>query len=334
MAIKPDEAKDLAYQVALEAFYKYFSTRTDVTTSHILLSVLFPEESSIRSVMGGLETSLGTRLWENLARLIAEKNGFQILNPKTELVRPASLPREITNFIAKWKERRETESPSPTMEQFKVALAPIINKLDIPTKFQTLNKGSGADIFLRKGDQEWAFDIKTVQINAGSGPKFNGTLMEWIAYRALAKERGSKMLQAHIVIPYDPTGGNWWHAFSGRISPLDAVDVYVAERFWDFIGGTTGVLDAVRSGFTELNTNHGSLLRKALLGMSDEVHLELLAAARSIRPCDSNLDWKRGAKKWVCTVCGFIFDSTYKKINEQKTLCPNACVEPINLVVN
>jgi hypothetical protein len=334
VAIDNDDAKNLAYRVALEAFYKYFSTRTDVTTSHILLSVLFPEESSIRSVMGGLETSLGTRLWENLARLIAEKNDFQILNPKTELVRPTSLPREITNFIAKWRELRETELRSPTMDDFKAALSPLVNRLAVPTNFQTLNKGSGADIFLKKGDQEWAFDIKTVQINAGSGPKLNGTLMEWIAYRALAKARGSEMLNAHIVIPYDPTGGNWWHAFSGRISPLDNADVYVADNFWDFIGGTSGVLDAVRSGFAELNLVHGVMLRKALLGMSDEVHLELLAAARSIRPKDSELDWKRGNKSWVCTACGSTFTSTYKKINEQKTHCPSLCVEPINLVVS
>jgi hypothetical protein len=333
MPISLTDSKTLGYRVALEAFYKYFSTRTDVTTSHILLSVLFPEESSIRSVMGGLETSLGTRLWENLARLIAEKNGFEILSPKKDLLRPATLPKEITNLIAKWKERRETEDPSPSMDDFKKALLPVVNKIPIPTKYQTLNKGSGADLFIRKAGQEWAFDIKTVQINAGSGPKFNGTLMEWIAYRALAQPRGHSMINAHIVIPYDPTHGNWWHSFSGRISPLDASDVYLADAFWDFIGGTSGVLASVESGFSELNADHGVLLRKALLGMSDEVHLELLAAARQVNPTKASLGWTKGNREWVCLVCASTFDSTYKNVNESKKSCPNACFQPINLQV-
>jgi len=334
MPITPNEAKSLAYEVALEAFYKYFSTRTDVTTSHILLSVLFPDESAIRSIMGGLETSLGTRLWENLARFIAEKNDFVVKNPKTELMRPVNLPAEVTNLIGQWRELRETSHPTPSMAEYKVALSKLLPNLTFEREFQHLNKGSGADLFLVKGDQEWAFDIKTVQINAGSGPKFNGTLMEWVAYRAIMQSQTNNFLNVSIVIPYDPTVNEWWHHFSGRISPLTQEDVVVADNFWDFLGGVPGVLDFIKAGFSELNRDHGELLRLALLGMSNEVHLRLVNISRKVQPTKSSNGWTKGRISWTCQLCGSNFEATYNNINKAEKTCPNHCKKPISLVMD
>ena len=47
-----------------------------------VLDYIFPKERRIRAIIGGLETSLGTKLWEQLAKLLASENGFEVLDEK------------------------------------------------------------------------------------------------------------------------------------------------------------------------------------------------------------------------------------------------------------
>jgi hypothetical protein len=54
-----------------------------------VLNYSFPTERHIRSLIGGLETSLGTTVWEPIARTLAECNGFTVCNPK-QLLKPIS----------------------------------------------------------------------------------------------------------------------------------------------------------------------------------------------------------------------------------------------------
>ena len=52
----------------------------DLVFASQVLDHIFPRERRIRSIIGGLETSLGTKLWENLAKLLASENGFEVLD--------------------------------------------------------------------------------------------------------------------------------------------------------------------------------------------------------------------------------------------------------------
>ena len=46
------------------------------------LDLIFPKERRIRSLIGGLETSLGTRVWEPIAKTLAKNNGYTVLDEK------------------------------------------------------------------------------------------------------------------------------------------------------------------------------------------------------------------------------------------------------------
>ena len=46
---------------------------------------MIPKERKIRSIVGGLETSLGTTLWEPLAKALAIENNFEIVKPKEKI---------------------------------------------------------------------------------------------------------------------------------------------------------------------------------------------------------------------------------------------------------
>ena len=59
-----------------------------------VLQEIFPVERRIRSIIGGLETSFGTTVWEPLAKYLAEQNGFTIKNEK-KFEMPKDLPKEI-----------------------------------------------------------------------------------------------------------------------------------------------------------------------------------------------------------------------------------------------
>ena len=51
-------------------------------------------------------------------------------------------------------------------------------------------KGEGVDLWIEKNNIEYMFDIKTVQVNAGTGYKLSRNMCNWHAYRILK----SKML--------------------------------------------------------------------------------------------------------------------------------------------
>ncbi|HFG1940128.1 TPA: TdeIII family type II restriction endonuclease, partial [Vibrio cholerae] len=74
------EIKDLISKTVSENIHDFFKGK-EVKTSHVL-DHIFPKERKIRSLIGGLETSMGTRVWEPLAKAFAKSNGFEVLNEK------------------------------------------------------------------------------------------------------------------------------------------------------------------------------------------------------------------------------------------------------------
>ena len=47
-----------------------------------ILDLIIPRERKIRSIVGGMETSLGTTLWEPLAKALSSQNGFEVVEDK------------------------------------------------------------------------------------------------------------------------------------------------------------------------------------------------------------------------------------------------------------
>lgn len=56
--------------------------------SYQILDEIFPNERRIRSLIGGLETSLGTTFWEPISKTLAEINGFEIIKEKILIPNP------------------------------------------------------------------------------------------------------------------------------------------------------------------------------------------------------------------------------------------------------
>jgi hypothetical protein len=334
MAVSDADISTITIKTVKSSFFSYFACREQPNTRHILLSKLFPEESAIRSAIGGLETSLGTTLWERIASQIASANGFTVLNPKGDFSQPKKMPTTITNLIAKHRDAREVGGADIPMSTYIKELYDAISALpvnELPADFKTLTKGSGVDIFLRKGNQEYVFDIKTVQINAGSGTKFNETLMKWFAFRRLHLKHLNQNydLHAHIVIPYDPhENSDWWTEFGDRAYPLDKDDVLLGNKFWDLLSGRGNTLEVITKAFETLVTDdfqssyveflHNSGINQSIKLLRDIGNISLLDP--------KNPETLTTKCKWQCNKCSKDFEKSIKAVVNTKK-CPK-CNKP------
>ena len=99
--------EDLVRITIQESITNFFQGKT-VKVEHVL-DLIFPRERRIRSLIGGLETSLGTRLWEPLAKAFAEQGGFSVLDEKEFNRRVPVLPESIRHLISDFEEKKSVD---------------------------------------------------------------------------------------------------------------------------------------------------------------------------------------------------------------------------------
>ncbi|MBX9259462.1 TdeIII family type II restriction endonuclease [Desmonostoc muscorum CCALA 125] len=239
-------------KISIRKFFKNKKVKT-----YQVLDDIFPNERRIRSLIGGLETSLGTTFWEPIAKTLAEINGFEII--KEKILVPTEFPQVLQNELDKLVYERENKpnntrvSTNECMERLRQAAAKI-NTQDIAAYiYKSPPTGTGVDIHLSKNGIEYLFDIKTAQSNQGDFLKFNKQMLQWYAYR-LAKNTNAK-LEARIVIPFNPFKKSWYEQQKSKLSssPLDiAQDIWVENEFWDFCSGKENTFEQLKALFVEL----------------------------------------------------------------------------------
>jgi type II restriction enzyme len=97
-------------------------------------------------------------------------------------------------------------------------------------------KTTRADIALEDNQGVvYLFDLKTAKPNKGMFKDFKRTLLEWVAIYLL--EHPDAQIHTAIAIPYNPYAPKPYERWTARgMLDLDA-ELYVAEQFWDFVGG-------------------------------------------------------------------------------------------------
>lgn len=246
----------IVQKIVTEAISTYLDKKKEPTSQHVILDRVFPTERRIRSIMGGLETSLGTTVWEKLALAIASSNDFEVLNKK-DFLKPINMPPTINALIARWRQDREVPGANFGLEPFILELRKIIaTEIDISKiNFTKVSSGDGIDLWLEKDNTEYIFDIKTVQINAGNGNAFAGKIMTWYAYRFLSNP--SADIKIAMVFPYSPykpfTVDSWWANQGGRAYPLKREDdALVQDDFWNLLTGQNNTWQRILKAFDKL----------------------------------------------------------------------------------
>lgn len=247
--------KDTAKQYVKNAISDYLTRKDGVVKTVQPLDFIFPEQRKIRSIIGGLETSLGTRLWETLAKELAKKNGFTVFDEKELNKSVPEIPENLRHFLSNL-EKEKTRDPATSLEEMHQSILNFI-KDEVDTsnlKMVPMPKGEGVDLWLSKDEKDYLIDIKTVQINAGGGPKFLGNLINWHAYRALSGQESVKTMIAFPFNPHDPN--DFWAREKGKVLPMNpSVDALVADEFWDFITDKQNSTAEIMEAFKELGSD-------------------------------------------------------------------------------
>jgi len=229
-----------------------------VNVEHVL-DLIFPRERRIRSLIGGLETSLGTRLWEPLAKAFAREGGFSVLDEKEFNGRVPVLPAAVRHLISDFEEKKSADM-SLTHDSFVGKLDNCIKNIDdlSSVEYRKIPKGQGVDLWIKKDNIEYLIDIKTTQINAGGGPKFNTNMLNWYAYRAILKKQSGLEKQYKtkclLAFPFNPhKNKNFWDKEGGKVKPLIPKDeALVADEFWDLLYGKTNTTELIFREFKKL----------------------------------------------------------------------------------
>lgn len=216
-----------------------------------ILDLIIPRERKIRSIVGGLETSLGTTLWEPLAKALAKENGFEVVEANLEC--PVNMPSNLNNVLQTIIDERKRKSGMYTAttshEEIKRVCHAFVNR---PIEaFEQAPKGRGVDIWLRKNGVDYFFDTKTVQPNLSALVSCMEQVLNWYAF--YYSRNPLQEAQARIVFPYNPHEGDFWAKTIGRGEPLEKdTEAWVENQFWDFCSGMENTYALIVDAFNEL----------------------------------------------------------------------------------
>lgn len=249
--------KEQIKKLILNAIDKYFEKKKGEDINYHVLQEIFPTERRVRAIIGGLETSFGETVWEPLAKKLARNNGFEVKD-KNEFKRPKKMPKNIEDIINRWVELREDSNEKVSLDDYIEELREARKKLDLDIEkieFTKLKGGQGIDLWIKKEGQEYIADIKTTQINAGDGKKFNKHILNWYAYRIF--KNPDVKLQAFIAIPFNPFKKTWEEKQGGRAKPLIVgKDIITDTDFWKLISGKKETYKEIIEAFKELKSEN------------------------------------------------------------------------------
>lgn len=219
-----------------------------------ILDLIIPKERKIRSIVGGMETSLGTTLWEPLAKALALENGFLVKEEKLEcpVNMPSNLSQTLQIIIEDRKKNGGTYNAVTSHSAIKNICQAFIKR---PIEsFEAAPKGRGVDIWLVKNNINYFFDTKTVQPNLSALIGCMEQVLNWYAffYARYPEENA----EARIVFPYNPHSGDFWDKIMGKGKPLEKDnEAWVEGQFWDFCSGATGTYEIIKEVFGELRVS-------------------------------------------------------------------------------
>lgn len=249
-----NELKDAIKTKVSESILGFATRAVGRQASYQPLDLIIPVERKIRSIVGGLETSLGTTLWEPLAKELARLNGFTVKGEKLQV--PKLMPHLLSSTLDTVIDQRILETEMFTAQTSMLRIKETCQQFlqnPIP-EFVNAPSGNGVDIWLMKDGINYFFDTKTVQPNIGDFSKFLRQLMTWYAY--FYSRFPDQNAEARIVFPYNPYEGDFFAATKKNARPLIAhEEAWVENEFWDFCSGVEGTFQLIETCLQEIQAS-------------------------------------------------------------------------------
>lgn len=179
-----------------------------------------PEKVASYSFIHSLATILGQSIYEKVAKIIASSSFDKV---ETGYDVSGQISNEENNVISQILQEIKNKSRHANKDE---EVKEILN--------HKLKNGRNvkirADLFLQKGDSEYYIEIKTAKPNIDVFVSSKRKLLEWVALR-------KKAVTTLLAIPYNPYHPEPYSRFTMQGYLDEDKELYVAERFWELIGG-------------------------------------------------------------------------------------------------
>jgi len=235
MVLKKEQIGEIKSLLKLKLDEK-LSTYARETASMPFLARLMqdPEKVASYSFIHSLATILGQSVYEKIAQIIAKphfdeaETGYDIEGKITneENLVISQILQEIKN---------KTRTANKEKEIKEVLGCNHNGGRDIKVR---------ADLFLKKGDEEYYIEIKTAKPNIDVFAKSKEKLLQWVAIR-------KKKVNTILAIPYNPYHPEPYSRFTMQGFLDEERELYVAEKFWELLGGK-GAYEEVLEIFDEV----------------------------------------------------------------------------------
>lgn len=204
-----------------------YKPETDYMPFHHRL--LGKDKYAIFSFIQSMNTAFGMSLWEQVAIILARKEGNYVCERQYKLLgeideKTEKLIREIHSDLRKGKILPNKKEEIEKIRKF-------IKKGAAKT-----DPDSTVDLFLKIGDEENYFEITTAKPNMKEFSTLKLKLMRWIGLR-LSQDKNVKLF-TRIAIPYNPYHPQPYKRWTLKnLYDLENGEILVGEEFWNFTAG-------------------------------------------------------------------------------------------------
>jgi len=193
-----------------------------------------PEQVAAYSFIHSLSTTLGMSVYEDVAKIVSTPN-YDIVETGYDV--EGELSDEENKIISKiMQEIKNKTRISNKNNEIKEILS-CKDKRGRKIKIR-------ADLFLKKGKNEYYIEIKTAKPNIDVFSKSKQKLLEWVALR-------KKEVITILAIPYNPYHPEPYIRFTIQGVLDEEKELYVAEKFWNLLGGE-GTYEEILKIFDEI----------------------------------------------------------------------------------
>jgi hypothetical protein len=192
------------------------------TTAMPFLAKLMQDSEKVAaySFIHSLATTLGMSVYEQVSKIVAKPHFDEV---KTAF----DVEGEITN--------EENKTISKILQEIKNKTGKADKEKEVKEILEC-SKENGrrikvrADLFLKKGNDEYYIEIKTAKPNIDVFAKSKEKLLQWVALR-------KKKVDTILAIPYNPYHPEPYSRFTMQGYLDEERELYVAEKFWELLGG-------------------------------------------------------------------------------------------------
>ena len=221
MVLNQQQVKEIKDLLRLKINEKLTNYVRETTSMPFLVKLMQDSEKvASYSFIHSLATILGQSVYEKVAKIIAQPH-FD------EVETGYDVKGEITN--------EQNSIISQILQEIKSKTRKANKEEEIKEILKSNSEGGRkitvrADLFLKRGNEEYYIEIKTAKPNIDVFVKSKQKLLEWIALR-------KKKVNTILAIPYNPYHPEPYSRFTMQGYLDEEKELYVAEKFWELLGG-------------------------------------------------------------------------------------------------